>query len=434
MKPSIAPKKDLKRLVIDLKGEVYNLGDSPSVLRVLESRLLDIIINICNIVDDTEFTNIDDNDLRTLLKLRHIKNEYHKCVNSLEHKLTKIYQKSQEVANKVKLEKELPFPLDAESRYSTEQLRKLDAYQQGMCSDYEGIDPNDLNICISELVEYSYSFYYMYHHFLFSMLVRIEGCFYYYKEESELQKMLVDKFREYSIANLNANEEYLREEAAKLKEHRSHKLSQYEWEKLYDRHDRFIECVKNEIELPEDIAKYYSTYDYEYYSQNITVLDLIEKGRRCEHLYSFDKLFQGNWGVFDKLGMYEDMLDVFFEQILINNIVMFKMFPELKEEFDKFLNHNKCNIPECLNTPEAQRIWKIVKDEGWVDENLQPVGLSRAKSALLAIRIGEVLNLQSKYAPFEALWKRSNMSSDHETAMGQAQASEWIDKFRVKIR
>ena len=45
-------------------------------------------------------------------------------------------------------------------------------------------------------------------------------------------------------------------------------------------------------------------------------------------------------------------------------------------------------VPECLRTEEANELWTVAQQEGWVDEDLQPKGLSRPDAALLAGSIG----------------------------------------------
>ena len=68
--------------------------------------------------------------------------------------------------------------------------------------------------------------------------------------------------------------------------------------------------------------------------------------------------------------------------------------------------------PACLHTEEANELWEIAKEEGWVDENLQPKGLSRPDAALLAARMAKVLGIEG-WVPFEQLWHRQNMRQDY---------------------
>lgn len=80
------------------------------------------------------------------------------------------------------------------------------------------------------------------------------------------------------------------------------------------------------------------------------------------------------------------------------------------------LNENEVpketTVPECLSSEEADELWEIAKEEGWVDEDLQPKGLSRPDAALLAARMAKVLGIEG-WVPFEQLWHRQNMRQDY---------------------
>ena len=69
-------------------------------------------------------------------------------------------------------------------------------------------------------------------------------------------------------------------------------------------------------------------------------------------------------------------------------------------------------LPEELRSEEAEEIWEVAKEEGWVDENLQPKGLSRPDAALLAARMAKLLGIEG-WVPFEQLWHRKNMRQDY---------------------
>lgn len=67
-------------------------------------------------------------------------------------------------------------------------------------------------------------------------------------------------------------------------------------------------------------------------------------------------------------------------------------------------------IPAVLDTPEARRLWAIARQNGWVDEELQPC-MSQPKSAILASVIADCLNLSPKWPPFEDLWDISDLAN-----------------------
>ena len=91
------------------------------------------------------------------------------------------------------------------------------------------------------------------------------------------------------------------------------------------------------------------------------------------------------------------------------------------------------DVPECLRTQEANELWEIAKEEGWVDENLQPKGLSRADAALLAARIGKVLGIEG-WKPFERLWHRQNMRQDYSRTQYNQKTEEFEKKLKRKLQ
>ena len=91
------------------------------------------------------------------------------------------------------------------------------------------------------------------------------------------------------------------------------------------------------------------------------------------------------------------------------------------------------DVPECLRTQEANDLWEIAKEEGWVDEDLQPKGLSRADAALLAARLGKVLGIEG-WKPFERLWHRQNMRQDYSRTQYNQKTEEFEKKLKRKLQ
>ena len=58
---------------------------------------------------------------------------------------------------------------------------------------------------------------------------------------------------------------------------------------------------------------------------------------------------------------------------------------------------------DVLSTPEAQQILTLAKENGWIDDNMQPL-ISQNKAAILASVIADELGLTPRWAPFEKLW------------------------------
>ncbi|MBQ6226537.1 MAG: hypothetical protein IJJ73_09590 [Bacteroidaceae bacterium] len=91
--------------------------------------------------------------------------------------------------------------------------------------------------------------------------------------------------------------------------------------------------------------------------------------------------------------------------------------------------HFETTVPACLRTESANELWEIAKQEGWVDEDLQPKGLSRPDAALLAARMGKVLGIEG-WVPFEQLWHRQNMRQDYN----KSQYNQKTDDFEKALK
>lgn len=88
--------------------------------------------------------------------------------------------------------------------------------------------------------------------------------------------------------------------------------------------------------------------------------------------------------------------------------------------------------PACLRTEEANELWEIAKQEGWVDEDLQPKGLSRPDAALLAARMAKVLGIEG-WVPFEQLWHRQNMRQDYNKSQYNQKTDDFEKTLKRKI-
>ncbi len=89
--------------------------------------------------------------------------------------------------------------------------------------------------------------------------------------------------------------------------------------------------------------------------------------------------------------------------------------------------------PACLRSEEANELWAVAKQEGWVDEDLQPKGLSRPDAALLAARMAKVLGIEG-WVPFEQLWHRQNMRQDYNKSQYNQKTDEFEKKLKRKLQ
>ncbi|MDE6648152.1 MAG: hypothetical protein K2K03_10100 [Prevotella sp.] len=87
-------------------------------------------------------------------------------------------------------------------------------------------------------------------------------------------------------------------------------------------------------------------------------------------------------------------------------------------------------LPALLNTEKAMAIWQRLKDAKLVDDCYQPIGMSRAETAMLASIISMKMGYQLKWEPFETLWSRNNMRSDLSKAKDwKEKMNDWVNKI-----
>ena len=95
--------------------------------------------------------------------------------------------------------------------------------------------------------------------------------------------------------------------------------------------------------------------------------------------------------------------------------------------------HFETIVPACLRTEAANELWEVAQEEGWVDEDLQPKGLSRPDAALLAARIAKVLGIEG-WVPFEQLWHRQNMRCDYNKSQYNQKTEDFEKKLKRKLQ
>lgn len=94
-------------------------------------------------------------------------------------------------------------------------------------------------------------------------------------------------------------------------------------------------------------------------------------------------------------------------------------------------------LPPKLASGRAMFMWRILQQEGLIDGDYQPVGLSRTMSAVLAnemiIRLSteteRLMGIDDKWKPFEQLWDRNNMKADYNHAMNLAKTRHFLDRL-----
>ena len=94
-------------------------------------------------------------------------------------------------------------------------------------------------------------------------------------------------------------------------------------------------------------------------------------------------------------------------------------------------------LPPKLASGRAMFMLRILQQEGLIDDDYQPVGLSRTMSAVLAhemiIRLSteteRLMGIDDKWKPFEQLWDRNNMKADYNHAMNLAKTRPFLDRL-----
>ncbi len=105
---------------------------------------------------------------------------------------------------------------------------------------------------------------------------------------------------------------------------------------------------------------------------------------------------------------------------------------------DKPLAQKRANIqvtptiPDELNNPEVMRLLDIARNEGWLNEQYQPL-VSRTKAAILANQIGQICSVEPRWRPFEKLWHREHLCKDYDKAQGQKSTGDIELEMKQKL-
>jgi len=96
-------------------------------------------------------------------------------------------------------------------------------------------------------------------------------------------------------------------------------------------------------------------------------------------------------------------------------------------------------LPPKLSTAKAMLMWQRLQQAGYIDEQFQPIGLSRAMLTVIAdeimARIGDenekLLGFNDKWTHFEILWGKKNLRTDHYHALYKENASDFREKIQL---
>jgi len=90
-------------------------------------------------------------------------------------------------------------------------------------------------------------------------------------------------------------------------------------------------------------------------------------------------------------------------------------------------------MPEVLKTEEATTLLDKLKSAGLLDEEYQPINLSRAFKAVLANTIAAELNIEKKWKVFEEFWNIRALASAYTKAILQNNVVDFIKKVEAII-
>ena len=84
-----------------------------------------------------------------------------------------------------------------------------------------------------------------------------------------------------------------------------------------------------------------------------------------------------------------------------------------------------------LSTPMAMQMWQRLQQAGYIDDDYQPIGLSRTELAILAYDMSKRLGIRDKWKTFEKLWDKKNLRNDYNEAMNQRKSLEFREKLKL---
>ena len=86
-----------------------------------------------------------------------------------------------------------------------------------------------------------------------------------------------------------------------------------------------------------------------------------------------------------------------------------------------------------LHTPQGKELVEKLQQDGMIDEELQPVGLSGAQKGMLANFIASRLGIADMWQFFASLWKTTagTLRSAYNRSLDQKKTSEFLDRLKA---
>ena len=87
-------------------------------------------------------------------------------------------------------------------------------------------------------------------------------------------------------------------------------------------------------------------------------------------------------------------------------------------------------LPPKLATEQAMLLWHRLQQAGLVDDNYQPVGQSRADTAVLAYEMARRLHIRDVWVTFERFWNKKGLRSAYNRAQDQSKTYDLLDRLK----
>lgn len=157
--------------------------------------------------------------------------------------------------------------------------------------------------------------------------------------------------------------------------------------------------------------------------QNGLLMRLIYSSCRTEKLFDL-KIAESSQQLISLLT--PDTLSLFYDIIVRRNIIQCEMFPELKKQYEEWLENNKDEqnqevedtdftptLPAELATEQAMKYWEQLKQKNFVDDQYQLLdSTTRQQTMYIAEIFAEKMNIKSKWKTFEDFWGINNLAQE----------------------
>lgn len=245
----------------------------------------------------------------------------------------------------------------------------------------------------------------------------------------DLLSAIITGFRKFVAKHHRRIEKQLKHQTNPFRPKRTSPLTPEVWGALYEVEEKAIDAAISEVLVGNTEFAFIDGREKLTMQENRELLDRIMLNCIDEELFNFKDGIEVNDLLIDLTG--ENLL-YFYERVHRRNLIQIGMFPQLKEEYEEFLkgndhpwersneNQNKnCHAvgrePGVLFTEEAMEMWQVLQDADLIDEDFQPT-VSANRATVIAAVMGEALNLNPLWKPYEDLWQIKDLTNKYSQA------------------